>query len=103
MGFFGKNGPFSLSNKARFVSKASFSKDIDIKPFQTWNFDKPRSIMELTDVPTLVVSSSESVSIDSLEESDMIIVGVMDDNEEEPDDESEKDENEEIKISLKGI
>jgi len=87
--FFGNNAPSSLWNKARFVSKASSSKDIDINPFNTWTFDKPCSEMDLTDVPTLV-SSSESVSIDSLEKSDMIIVGVMDDNEEENDDESKK-------------
>lgn len=65
----------------------------DINPFTTWSFDKPCEQMDMTDIPTPLLSISDRPWISAMETSDLAIIGVFgpetDEEEEESDEEQE--------------
>ena len=72
----------------------------DINPFTTWSFDKPCEQMDMTDIPTPLLSISDRPWISAMETSDLAIIGVFGP---ETDDDEEEESDEEQEVVLEGM
>lgn len=85
-----------------YLSKDSSSSKPDLNPFPTWTFDKPCEQMDMTELPSPLLSISDRPWISAMETSDLAIIGVFgpetDDEEEE-----EEDKGEEKEVVLDGM
>lgn len=95
----------TTSRNLRGGSSSSLSAESAERPFQTWSFDDACETMEWTPIPGVELSALTAESSDSIDDADLVIVGVLAPPEEEKDedDSGEKEEEKEMDpIALTG-